>query len=397
MSIGQKFEQVADLVYEKGYTKGGLDASPQETVSGEIVAITDISPVEHNVAVKAESKNLLPYPYWQGSVTQSDITFTDNGDGTITANGTATARIFYSAISTSKPMLLPKGNYILTGCPSGGADNKYLISLGYRYVDAETTSRKIFKNYGDKETIVSLEKDAYVDALFGVDINQTVTNLTFKPMLRLASVADATYTPYVPDVSVATVKTCGKNLLPYPYITTTVTKNGIDFTDNGDGSVKCFGTSTANTVFTFTTSFSFIPGKTYSLMQNVDNISMYIRYKKADGADYWATSKISWQEDYVCQQVYLQIAPNKTVNSVVYPIIVEGTTYDGTWEPYIEPTNYPIAADGTVEGVTSIYPNMTINTDTQGVVVEANYYQDGKKVKENLIDMILSLGGVINE
>lgn len=67
------------------------------------------------------------------------------------------------------------------------------------------------------------------------------------------------------------------------------------------------------------------------------------------------------------------------------------------YEPYIEPVIYDVQADGIVEGVKSLYPSTTLYTDTSGAVIDCTYYQDGKKVKENLTDIILSLGGVINE
>ena len=52
-----------------------------------------------------------------------------------------------------------------------------------------------------------------------------------------------------------------------------------------------------------------------------------------------------------------------------------GTEY----EPYIEPTSYPVAADGTVEGVTPIYPNTTLMTDTEGVIIDCEYNRDINK------------------
>lgn len=55
------------------------------------------------------------------------------------------------------------------------------------------------------------------------------------------------------------------------------------------------------------------------------------------------------------------------------------------YESYVEPAVYDVQADGTVEGVNSIYPNTTLYTDTEGVIVEATYYQDGRKVKENQV------------
>ena len=45
------------------------------------------------------------------------------------------------------------------------------------------------------------------------------------------------------------ITSCGKNLLPYPYVDTTKTINGITFTDNGDGSISVNGTATANASF----------------------------------------------------------------------------------------------------------------------------------------------------
>ena len=77
--------------------------------------------------------------------------------------------------------------------------------------------------------------------------------------------------------------------------------------------------------------------------------------------------------------------------------MLEWGTQATEYEPYTELTVHDVQADGTVEGVKSLYPSTTLYTDTSGAVIDATYYQDGKKVKENLIDMILSLGGVINE
>lgn len=45
-------------------------------------------------------------------------------------------------------------------------------------------------------------------------------------------------------------KTTGKNLLPYPFADTTITKKGVTFTDNGDGSIVINGTTTGAVGFT---------------------------------------------------------------------------------------------------------------------------------------------------
>ena len=66
------------------------------------------------------------------------------------------------------------------------------------------------------------------------------------------------------------------------------------------------------------------------------------------------------------------------------------------YEPYSELAgSYELSADGTAEGIKSIYPNMTLIPDTEGVRVEAEYNKDLNKVIEKLINAIISLGGNI--
>ena len=53
------------------------------------------------------------------------------------------------------------------------------------------------------------------------------------------------------------------------------------------------------------------------------------------------------------------------------------------YEPYIEPQTVTANADGTVDGLTSISPNMTIMSDTEGVVIDMTYNADTKMYIDN--------------
>ena len=84
-----------------------------------------------------ETKNYLRYPYtaldgssFNGNktVTKSGVTFTDNGDGSITATGTATANIVF-VVTNLPSSVIPNGIYSVTGCPVGGSNNDYLIQI----------------------------------------------------------------------------------------------------------------------------------------------------------------------------------------------------------------------------------------------------------------------------
>ena len=54
---------------------------------------------------------------------------------------------------------------------------------------------------------------------------------------------------------------------------------------------------------------------------------------------------------------------------------------------------YAVNKDGTVDGAKSIYPTMTLLTDTGDAVIETQYNRDTNKVIEQLTNAIISLGG----
>lgn len=79
-----------------------------------------------------------------------------------------------------------------------------------------------------------------------------------------------------------------------------------------------------------------------------------------------------------------------TIN-IAYIQIEEGTTAT-EYEPY-EGAEYTPTADGTVNGVTSLYPNTTLMTDTEGVIIDCEYNRDINKAFAELQQAILSMGG----
>lgn len=140
---------------------------------------------------KMGAKNLLPYPYKETTKTLNGITFTDNGDGTITTNGTATSDAIF-VLYQSGVSLLKVGRYILSGCPEGGGTNIYKIQAAkndWTFVGADFGAGAVFEITNE-----STQQIQYIRIL--VSSGQTVSNLTFKPMFRLASDTDDTYQPY---------------------------------------------------------------------------------------------------------------------------------------------------------------------------------------------------------
>lgn len=114
--------------------------------------------------------------------TLNGITFTNNGDGSITANGTATANTTVQLVGA---LPVTSGHkYLFKGCPTGGSSSTYSIStLG--------TS-----DYGNGRVIENTASTRY----FWITIasGMTVNNLVFRPQIfDLTQMFDTTIADYI--------------------------------------------------------------------------------------------------------------------------------------------------------------------------------------------------------
>lgn len=431
--------------------------------SGSIVSLTDISPLEHILRVKARSKNLIPYPFSNSTTTKYGITFADDGEGTITANGTATENaIYYFGWYTTNPIVFPKGKYTFSGLPSGSAYETYY--LGFSFVDGENAKDKgIYEN----GTTIELEKVRafYIVVKKGI----TVNNLVFKPQLELDTKATH-YTLFVPIGSI--VKNCTIEENAKAYISITDIDKCIA-KSKAEGRTYTNGTESFEVVFnsegfyligdwqgdenellnqwgismlrqpeadqdsyTFTILYkdgtninAVVTGKNFAQINSVSfpvNKDKTIVFKGKISGDFvlsWknnltgiaqsSSSLIGWMyedgsTDYDVSinnsKGFVKIS-NKTITQIfvtnwsgatggsVDNIQLEVGKTQTDYEPYIEPKTYLINADGTVEGVTSIYPTTTITSDTEGVVFDVEYNRDINKAFAELHNAIISLGG----
>ena len=121
------------------------------------------------------------------------IKFTVNPDGSVTANGTATANATFIVNDSNDTLKLENGDYILSGCPAGGNANS-----GYFAVVSGVSSDALSNAYdvGSGVNIPFSNNGGYYNVAIGIRSGVTVSNLTFKPMIRLASDPDSSYVPY---------------------------------------------------------------------------------------------------------------------------------------------------------------------------------------------------------
>lgn len=134
-----------------------------------------------NYSADTGVKNLLDHSVTSGS--GSGLTYTVGDDKSITVSGTATGNFAL----TIKQVTLPAGEYILSGCPTGGAENTYRMDIsGTSYFDTGD-GVKFTANGTTSQTI-------RIRIAEGVELSSAV----FKPMVRNARISDTTYQPYTP-------------------------------------------------------------------------------------------------------------------------------------------------------------------------------------------------------
>lgn len=132
-----------------------------------------------NPTLKICGKNLIPYPYYQMNKETNGITFVVNEDGTVTANGTATAQA-YIIISNKATLNLPYDTYCLSGVPlENNEDNKCYMNYAGYVQDGRKDGTIIDINESTAQNMMTCV----------VQAGKKVENFVFKPMLEVGTQA----------------------------------------------------------------------------------------------------------------------------------------------------------------------------------------------------------------
>lgn len=413
MAIADKLMTVAENV-PKVYHAGQMNVVENAeclkgSKSGSAFLLDDVSPVSHDMEVKVRGKNLIPYPFTYATFEHSGITFTDNKDGTITLNGQnngsaiSNYNLFQSADKLS--FLKPNTDYYL----SCNLDN---IIRSLRTVKSDGTYK--YYTYGN----VNFSSDETPDRLF-IQIKTTDTttynNTIVKLQLELGTTA-TDYTPYVPDLTAVKVSRYGKNL----------TNSLTDIRGHQNSSVisrdSGIVTVQSGNVITYSSHATLFEKKlpsgtyTFSFDCTIENIK---KCTKPNYVQVWVDNKFlsapiydMWKDGTYHRSFNFKITKKSSVLIRFYFNVdsITGTSDIPTtvafsnvqlelgstatdYEPYNSKTDYTPNADGTVEGVTSLYPNTTLMTDTDGVIIDCNYYKDIDKAFNELTTSVALSGG----
>ena len=319
--------------------------------SGEAVVINDVSPIDHTIDTKVKSKNLA-------MVNEQEL------------NGNYLNTVIYKGYINTSFCLSWEQDFV----SSNGAAifSVYAIKSG-EWVQSFGDRMQAQSRY--KEKINPTNEEVEVRIVNWSGFTGNLTNIQLE-----VGTEPTEYSPFI-DVSTVKVKAQGKNLIPFPYTESTITRNGITYTVNDNGSITLNGTTTGNSYI--------ILQKGFDYGQNIDGWGggggTNGTYCGSDLVYYNKANKI----------VSVNAIANKEYNNyTIYPQIELGTV-STEYEPFVEPTEYTVNADGTIDNLYSIYPTTTLIVDTPNVTIDAEYNKDANKVVASLENRIAALEAMI--
>ena len=369
-------------------------------VSGEVIRVDDVSPMEHYPVVRVSGKNLFDVSKIPTTKTSTEYAYirevgadyliVTTPDG-YTGNGYCTTVMTVGDVC---PSLEVGKTYILTATTESNSTNVYLPNLqkswifGRPMVVTEQLLNSAMTFYG-------------LSAREGMGTGDCrISNI----QIEEGSAATG-YTPYI-DPTKVTVTRCSKNLISPPYAHSSgYTSNGVTFTVQDDFSVVINGTPTGTTEFLFERAMK-LPVGTYTYrLFGVENapemcsgvVNQYDgeTWRRGLGSD--RGSGVAFEitdadAKYVVRTNVYILASGKTfTNFRVQPVLYVGNVAT-EYELYNGETQIP-AADGTVSGLSAASPTMTLLTDTPGVNIECEYSRDTNKVINDILEKITAIGG----
>lgn len=156
------------------------------------------------------------------TITKSGITLTVNSDGTMIIDGTATGYVFFNLNYTADTIMIPSGNFILSG--NAEAVTFRIYADGNRILNHQNTNEVAF-------TIPTGIESSY--ARIDISDGSSFNRVEFMPMIRLSSEASDTWEPYenicpISGWTGANVTRAGKNLLIEGYTYGNIDNSGED-------------------------------------------------------------------------------------------------------------------------------------------------------------------------
>ena len=367
------------------------------SASGTIVSMKDVSPIEHEMGVRARGTNKF-YLNETKTRTAGGLSFNlTQGQSSFIVNGTSTASS--SAKLTEIPLKAGTYTVAIYGANAITTDMDRIF-LQYNTNGSTTTINNIMD--GNTKTF-TLPYDVTVTVSFVFAGASTYENKEIRIQIEEGSVATA-YAPYVPNITQTKILKQGKNLLDIDsMLNDSLTKNGEEYTFartdstwNGRASKLMNIFIPANTPITFSVGTSVYYGTKNSAIAiqfTFDDNSLETNFVLSP--DKLSRTK-TFEKNILKARLYLnnEEAIGTPITVFTKPMLEIGSTATEP-ELYIDPVEYAVSTDGTVNGVKSIHPSTTLYSDTSGVVIDVDYNRDINIAFQQLEEKITALSAAM--
>ena len=166
-------------------------------------------------------------------------------------------------------------------------------------------------------------------------------------------------------------------------------------TVNEDGGIVLKGTAADSSV-SYHLDLPSLPVGTYAFNGTNPNVKYYVFTLTSSGEEKtWINNFFTLDDGDRLEYLQLRIPRGVTIDDTFY-VQIELAKKSTEYTPYIEPKEYKADADGTVKGVTSLYPDMTLLTDTSGVTVRCEYNRDINKAFAAIEKAVSAFSGESN-
>lgn len=251
--------------------------------------------------------------------TKNGVTITKNTDGTLVVKGTATSDFTFLIASN---ITLENGKkYRLSGCPAGGDNKKYALTMNQYYENQSHYTQ----DYGSGSLFTYNELSANTNSVYiRVIKDVTYNNLIFKPMI-IAGESTKEYEQYGATPSLkfpSEIKAVGSNINLLNNTLQSQTINGLTVTVNEDKSVKVVGTATSNTNIIFDRHDGKLAAGTYTLK----DCRTFIESTENQG--WWQegqTRTFTSEATLPNNGIFKYYSANTAVNETLYPMLAKGT------------------------------------------------------------------------
>lgn len=368
------------------------------SASGEVVALKDVSPLEHNLGVRVSSENLFDIEAEPDAVIASSYSYQG---GKLTINADAGEQNDYPRLHYEIYNADLFDTYI-----SVSAKWENVVNVDYAYINVvyvnpqrEETQLVWFTHDSgisskvSKIKIPKYEEGAYIYVMLAAYTPDTSVERTFTVFdvtINLGKEAKP-YTPHISDLSAVKLLVSEANLLSldkFSWSTNCTLSNGVVTQINADTNTSPTFKIAGNGYAELARSGVISKGRLaleFVCTEQTDNLYFGVHGNTTDTTLYFAGVNLrAGTYTFSCE------ITNATQGSISWRNMqIEGGGLSD-YKPYKEPTEYAYG-----EEIKSIYPTTMIMTDTEGVLIECEYNKDANKVVKSLEDRISALEALI--